>query len=477
MPESIEFITLEAALRLLRAGELTAVALTEYLLARIDKLDTRVGAFVTVTRERALADAEASDARRRAGEERTLDGAPVAVKDLVATKGIPTMAGSPVLATWVPDADAKVVQALTAAGTVLLGKTNTHEFGFGTITPPTRNPWDLGYIPGGSSGGSAAAVAAGMCLGAVGTDTGGSIRIPAACCGVTGLKATHGLVSAVGVVPLSWQLDHVGPIARSVRDCALLLDSMVKGKRFESVKHHSGSTEGTAVRFADAATDTIATAAGMRLGVPTTYFFDDLAPEVEEATRSAIGVLAAMGVALEEVRMPNALDDLFAHYLAIQQPEARTAHEDAGWFPSQAQRYAPHVRKALERAGEYRATEYIRAQRAKQAFMREMDAVLGKVDAIVTPTLPLVAPAVADIEHPLTVGRRKEGIGRALVRLTFPFDISGQPALTLPCGFSASGLPIGLQLVSARFDETTLLRLGHAYQRNTDWHLRRPALY
>jgi aspartyl-tRNA(Asn)/glutamyl-tRNA(Gln) amidotransferase subunit A len=476
MPDVSEIDTLEDALRGLRGGEITAVALAEYLLSRIDTLDTRVRAFVTVTRERALADAAASDERRHVGEEHMLDGVPVAVKDLVATSDIPTTAGSPILADWVPDADAPVARALAAAGTVLLGKTNTHEFGFGTVTPPTRNPWDLSCIPGGSSGGSAAAVAAGMCLGAVGSDTGGSIRIPAACCGVTGLKPTHGLVSAEGVVPVSWCLDHIGPIARSVRDCALLLDAMVEGKRFEPVKPLPGCPGGIAIHYADAATDASAIVAGVRLGVPTTYFFDDVEPEVAESTRSAVAVLAAMGVAVEEVRVPDALDDLFAAYLAIQQPEARTAHEDAGWFPSQAERYTPHVRKALERAGEYRATDYIRAQQAKQTFMREMNAVLGQVDALVTPTLPLVAPAAADVERLLAVGRHEVGIGRALVRLTFPFNISGQPTLTLPCGFSVSGLPIGLQLVGAHYDEATLLRLGHAYQCSSDWHLRRPAL-
>ena len=249
-----------------------------------------------------------------------------------------------------------------------------------------------------------------------------------------------------------------------------------QGERIKPVKPLPGCPDGIAIHYADAATDTSAIVAGVRLGVPATYFFDDVEPEMEESTRLAVAVLAAMGVSVEEVRVPDALDDLFEVYLAIQQPEARTAHEDLGWFPSQADRYAPHVRKALERAGVYRATDYIRAQKARQTFMREMKAVLGQVDALVTPTLPLVAPAAAHVERLLAVGGRKEGIGRALVRLTFPFNLSGQPTLTLPCGFSKSGLPIGLQLVGAHYDEATLLRLGHAYQCSSDWHLRRPAL-
>jgi aspartyl-tRNA(Asn)/glutamyl-tRNA(Gln) amidotransferase subunit A len=315
-----------------------------------------------------------------------------------------------------------------------------------------------------------------MCLGAVGTDTGGSIRIPAACCGVTGLKPTYGLVSAEGVVPLSWSLDHVGPIARSVRDCALLLDAMVEGEQFEPVRPVPGFPEGAALRYADAAEDGAAVIAGLRLGVPANYFFSRVEPGVEGAVRAAVRVFAALGAAIEEVRVPDAVDDLFAVYRAIQRPEARTAHMDAGWFPAQAERYTLSTRAALERGAEYSAADYIRALRAKQAFAREMDALLGRVDALIMPTLPLVAPRAADVERPLVVAGREEDAGLALLRLTFPFDISGQPALTLPCGLDAAGLPIGLQLVGARYDEATLLRLGHAYQRDTDWHLRRPAL-
>jgi aspartyl-tRNA(Asn)/glutamyl-tRNA(Gln) amidotransferase subunit A len=473
MPEVEKIATLEEALGFLRRGEITAVTLAENYLARIEALDSRVRAFVTVTRERALADAAAADERRRGGQERPLDGIPVAIKDIVATRGIRTTAGSRVLADWVPDADAPVAQALAVAGTSLLGKTNTHEFAFGTFTPPTRNPWDLDRIPGGSSGGSAAAVAAGMCLGAVGTDTGGSIRMPAACCGVTGFKPTYGLVSAERVVPLSWSLDHVGPIARSARDCALLLDAMVRDDPFEPLRPVPNFAVGANLCYADVPVDA-AVIAGLRLGVPANYFFSHVEPKVEEKVRTAVGVLSSLGVEVEEVRVPEAIDDLFAVYLAFQRPEARTAHEDAGWFPAQADLYAPPARRALERAGEYSAADYIRGQRAKQAFAREMDALLRRVDVLATPTLPLVAPLVADAERPLMVAGREEWPGPALVRLTFPFDISGQPALTVPCGFSASGLPIGLQLVGARYDDMTLLRLGYAYQRETDWHLRWP---
>ncbi len=473
MPEAEHITTLEDALRLLRTGEVTAVALAEHYLACIDARDPRVLAFITVTHERALADAAVADARRGTEAERPLDGVPIAVKDIVATRGIRTTAGSRVLAEWVPDTEAAVTRALAAAGTTLLGKTNAHEFAFGAITPPTRNPWDLDRIPGGSSGGSAAAVAAGMCLGAVGTDTGGSIRMPAACCGVTGLKPTYGLVSTDGVVPLSWSLDHIGPIAHSARDCALLLDAMVGGEPFDSLRPVPGFPKVRNVRYADVAMSR-SDIAGLKLGVPTNYFFSYIEPEVEGAVREAIRVLAELGADVHEVQVPEAIDDLFAVYLAIQRSEARVVHEDADWFPAKAEQYTPSTRGALERALDVSPADYIRAQRAKQAFEREMDALLRQVDALATPTLPVVAPRLLDLERPLRVAGREERAGPALVRLTFPFNISGQPALTLPCGFSESGLPIGLQLIGARFDEATLLQLACAYQDETDWHLRHP---
>ncbi|HEY7834618.1 MAG TPA: amidase [Ktedonobacterales bacterium] len=489
-----EIATLTEASEKLYAEEISAVELTEQCLARIAAVDDRVRAFVTVTRERALADARNADALlevERHGETGKLGatppvglsgplaGIPIALKDLIATRGIRTTAGSRVLADHVPDADAPIVGYLAAAGAVLLGKTNTHEFAYGTFTPPTRNPWDLARVPGGSSGGSAAAVAAGECLGAIGTDTGGSIRIPAACCGVTGFKPTYGLVDATGVIPLSWSLDHVGPIARSVADCALLLDGLVNGELCEPLRPihgalHDGDME--PMHFVEAVEDSLAIVGGLRLGVPSNYFFAHVEPEIEAAVRAAIRVLAALGAVVEEVRVPAAVDDLFEVYRAVQRPEATTAHTDAGWWPAQAERYLPATRAALARGADYTAADYIRAQRARQAFEREMEALFDRVDVLVTPTLPLVAPRVADVERPLLVAGREEEATVALLRLTFPFDMSGQPALTVPCGFSDAGLPIGLQLVGRRFDEVTVLRMGQAYQRDTNWHLRRPAL-
>jgi aspartyl-tRNA(Asn)/glutamyl-tRNA(Gln) amidotransferase subunit A len=480
-------LTIADAVALFGAGELSATELTTHCLARIDALDPQLHAFVTVSRERALADARAADARLATARESFDDsdpllGIPIALKDLIATKGIRTTAGSRVLDEWVPDADAVVARNLADAGTVLLGKTNTHEFAYGTFTPPTRNPWDLTRIPGGSSGGSAAAVAAGMCLAAIGSDTGGSIRIPSGCCGVTGLKPTHGVVSADGVVPLSWSLDHVGPIGRSTRDCAAVLDALTAFEPFEPLKPLK-PLPGTPVEMDDAEVhyleltdDLYAHVRGLRLGVPSNYFFAHVEPEVESAVRAAIRVLSGLGAEIEDVRVPASIDDLFAVYRAIQQPEATTAHVDAGWFPARADLYTPRVRANLERGATYSATDYIRAQRAKQAFTDEMETLFERVDALLTPTLPLVAPRIADIERPLTVAGREEDAREALLRFTFPFDISGQPALTVPCGLSGDGLPVGLQIVARRYDEAMVLRVGQAYQRDTDWHLRRPTL-
>jgi aspartyl-tRNA(Asn)/glutamyl-tRNA(Gln) amidotransferase subunit A len=478
MADRSDMLTLAEASAMLAAGECSAEELAQRCLERIAAVDARLSAYATVTAERALADARRADARLRAGErdDRPLLGIPIALKDLIATRGIRTSAGSRVLADWTPEVDAAPSRALDEAGTVLLGKTRTHEFAYGPFSLPTRNPWDLERIPGGSSGGSAAAVVAGLALGAVGTDTGGSIRIPAACCGASGLKPTLGLVSTEGVVPLSWTLDHVGPIARSVRDCALLLDGLVEYELFEPRRLLPGQEDADALHYADATGDQAGTLAGLRLGVPAAYFFDHVEPEVETAVRTAIRLLAALGADMVEVEVPASLAGLFEVYRAVQRPEALTAHMDAGWWPMRESDYTPQVRAAVRRGAEYSAVDHIRGQRARLAFAAEMDALLTRVDALLTPTLPLVAPRVVDLERPVSIQGREEEAGAALLRLTFPFNLSGQPALTVPCGFSTTGMPIGLQVVGRQFDDATVLRVGHAYQRDTDWHLRRPTL-
>jgi len=434
-----------------------------------------VRAFVTVTRERALDEARKAERDLRVGIDRgPLHGLPLALKDLVATRGIRTTASSQVLADHIPDEDAAVAERLTAAGMVLLGKTNTHEFAYGTFTRPTVNPWDMERIPGGSSGGSAAALAARMCSLAIGTDTGGSIRIPAACCGVTGLKPTYGLVSAYGIIPLSWSLDHPGPLARSAEDCAALLDTLAGHDPRDPASLPNPATRPAYAEALRQHADESRPLAGLRLGVPEDDYFAVVEPEIGEAVQAALKTLEGLGAQVESARLPNELADLFRAYRGIQMPEATAAHIEAGWWPARADAYSPSVRSRLEMGGQIPAKEYIQAQRLRRAFNEGMRALMQQVDALALPTLPILPPRIDQLDQPVRIGGSEFDTSSALLRFTFPFNMSGQPALALPCGLSTSGLPISLQVVGRHLDEPTILRIGHAYQQATDWHLRRP---
>ena len=467
-------LTIADAGRMLRAREVSALELVERCLRRIERLEPVLQACVTVLAEPARQQAAAADAVLAAGRDRRpLLGIPLGIKDLIETRGVRTTASSQVLADWTPERDATVVSRLREAGAVALAKTNTHEFAFGTVTPPTRNPWNPEHIPGGSSGGSAAGVAAGEFLGALGTDTGGSIRIPAAACGVTGLKPTFGLVSRAGIIPLSWSLDHAGPIARSVEDCALLLEALAGYDPLDPdsievplldfrVALASGRSPEEAVR-------------GTRLGVPDAFFFRHLDAEVETAVRQAIRLLEDLGATVEEVHIPETIDDMFEVYRAIQKPEAYTYHHEQGWLETRRGLYRPDTLQKILGGATYSASDYICAQRARRDFTVAMRQAMAQVDAIVTPALPVPARRADEVDTPLLYDGVEEPAGDSL-RLTFPFDLTGQPALTMPCGFSSSGLPVGLQVAASQFGEAALLRLGHAYQRVTDWHLRLPPL-
>lgn len=468
-----ETLTLTDARDAIRHGALTSEELVTACLRRIAEAEPALHACVTVMADAALAQAREADAaimaKQRIGP---LHGLPIALKDLITTRGVLTTAGSRVLDDWIPDEDAAVVTRLKEAGAIPLCKTNTHEFAYGTYTPPTRNPWNTERIPGGSSGGSAAALAVGDAPGALGTDTGGSIRIPAACCGVTGLKPTYGLVSRTGIVPLSWSLDVVGPMARTVADCALLLDILAGYDASDP-----DSVDVPLLNYTAALSDARSpedAVRGARLGVPTSYFFDVIDPEVESTVRAAIAAFVSLGGTVVELAMPAALGDFFGVYRGVQRPEAYTFHSDMGWLTSRADRYSPTVRTNIEAGADISAKDYIRAQQARRAFTTEMLGVMEQVDALLTPTMALPAPRADESDTPLRAGG--EIVPEGNLRCTFPFNMSGQPALSLPCGFTSDGLPIGLQIVGSRFGEATLLRLGHAYQRVTDWHTRRPAL-
>lgn len=476
MPSEIsapETLTLIEARDAIRSGALTSEALVTACLRRIAETEPALQACVTVMSETALSQARQADAAIQANARiGPLHGLPIALKDLIETRGVLTTAGSRVLDDWIPGEDAAVVKRLTGAGAIALCKTNTHEFAFGTYTPPTRNPWNTERIPGGSSGGSAAALAVGDAPGALGTDTGGSIRIPAACCGVTGLKPTYGLVSRTGIVPLSWSLDVVGPMARTVADCALLLDALAG---YDATDPDSVDVPllnyTAALSNARSPEDAVR---GARIGVPTSYFFDLIDPEVEAAVRGAIDGLVALGAMVVELPMPASLDDFFGVYRGVQRPEAYTWHSDMGYLADRADRYSPTVRANIEAGANYSAKDYIHAQQARRAFTTEMLALMEQVDALVTPTMALPAPRADESDTPLRAGGKL--IPEGTLRCTFPFNMSGQPALSVPCGFTSDGLPIGLQIAGARFGEATLLRLGHAYQRLTSWHTLRPAL-
>ena len=476
-PDDLLEMSAAALGRALRAGALSPVELAEAALRRIEAIDGQTKAFVTVTRERALDDARRAEQELRSGTDRgPLHGIPLALKDLVFTRGIRTTAGSQVLADFIPDHDATIAERLSAAGIVLLGKSNTHEFAYGTFTRPTANPWDLGRIPGGSSGGSAAALAARLCPLAIGTDTGGSIRIPAACCGVTGLKPTYGLVSASGIIPLSWSLDHPGPLARSVEDCAILLDALVgydprdPASLPDPLNRPAYAAPLQAIRLADAPLS------GLRLGAPEGDYFTVANPEIGAAVQAALNTLEGLGAQVERIHLPEELNDLFRAYRGVQMPEATAAHIEAGWWPAHADAYSPTVRSRLEMGGQVPAAEYIQAQRLRRIFSEKMRALMQRVDALALPTLPILPPHIDQLDQSVTLGNREYDASSALLRFTFPFNMSGQPALSLPCGFSASGLPIGLQLVGCHLGEATLLRLGYLYQQATDWHTRHPPL-
>ncbi len=457
---------------LLRSGELSAAELTRRCLLQIEAWEPAIKASVTVMADEAMKEANAADLALRSGRDRRiLLGIPLGIKDLIETRGVRTTAGSQVLADFVPEFDATVVSRLRVAGSVILCKTNTHEFAFGTITPPTRNPWNTGYVPGGSSGGSAAAVASGECLGALGTDTGGSIRIPAAACGVTGLKPTFGLLSRAGIIPLSWSLDHVGPIGRSVKDCALLLDVLAGYDPLDP-----DSVDVPLLDFAASLSEHREPAKavqGTRIGIPGRYFFRSLDPEVETAVHSAIELFASLGANIHEVEIPESIDEMFTVYRGIQRSEAYTFHMEQGWLESKSSLYRPAIYEAIMAGSVYSARDYILAQRARRDFTTAMRRMFRTVDVVLTPTLPEPARRVERIDEPAVYGGVSEPAGYAL-RYTFPFNLTGQPALTVPCGFTAADLPIGLQLVAAHFGEPTLFRLGHAYQRATEWHKRIP---
>jgi aspartyl-tRNA(Asn)/glutamyl-tRNA(Gln) amidotransferase subunit A len=444
-----------------RRRQLSPVELTTALLRRIEALDGTLHAFVTVTADRALADARAAEAAIVRGDGGPLLGIPIGYKDLYCTGGIRTTAGSALLESWVPDTDATCVTRLQDAGCVMLGKLIAHEFAWGIQTPdhrfpPARNPWNLDCIPGGSSSGSGAALAAGLCAGALGSDTGGSIRGPASFSGIVGLKPTYGRCSRAGVVTLSWTLDHTGPMARTVEDCAVLLQALAGHDPLDPASSRAAVSDylaalGQPIR-------------GLRIGVPSRDFFLDGAdPEVVAAFEQALAVLRGLGAGVHDVAIPHIWDA--PSNMVIMASEAFAYHERD--LRERPELYGDLLRERLLHGGLYTGAEYVQATRLRERLRREMLEVLRTVDLLATPTSPKPAPTFAAM-YDTSLGFPRSNMP--------PFNLTGLPALALPCGFSTGGLPLSLQLAGRPFDEATVLRAGHAYQQATDWHARHPAL-
>jgi len=442
---------------LIRRRSLSPVELTAAYLERIRRLDGVYGAYMTLLESEARSSAAAAEREIAEGRYRgPLHGIPVALKDLIQTRGIRTTCGTLVLKDWVPDEDAAVARRLSDAGAVLLGKLHLHEFAFGPtgVNPhygTPRNPWDRGRMPGGSSSGSAVAVGAGLAAAALGTDTGGSVRIPASLCGIVGLKPTYGRVSRRGVLPLAWSLDHVGPMVRSVEDAALLL-GVLAGQ-------DPADPSTTARPVPDYRAAMRGEIRGLRLGLPRELFFAHVDPEVEAAVRAAARALEGMGATVEEVSLPGMAEATTATF-AIIAAEAMAFH--GPMLREHGARYGQDVRTRLLAGQFVLATQYVNAQRIRQLVRAELDAALARIDALLLPATPIPAPRIEEREA--TVDGIRQDVRAWLTRCTRPFNLTGHPALSLPCGLTAAGLPVGLQLVGRMFDEAMLLRIGSAYE-------------
>jgi aspartyl-tRNA(Asn)/glutamyl-tRNA(Gln) amidotransferase subunit A len=450
-------LDLSEAAEQIEARRLSPVELVESVLARIESVEPVIGAFTCVTGDLAV-DAAKEAAREIAGGDYRgpLHGVPVGIKDLYDTAGVASTSSSKVRAGRVPDTDAVAVQRLRRAGMVMVGKTHTHEFAYGAITPTTRNPWDTSRIPGGSSGGSAAAVAAGVCTVAMGTDTAGSIRIPASLCGTVGLKPTYGRVSRRGVASLSWSLDHVGPLTRNVRDAALALGAVAGYDRRDPAC--------VDVPVPDYTADLDLGIATLCVGVPTNYYFDRVSADVESAVRRAAAVLEEQGAQLREVTIPYG-DAVLPAEWGILMPEASAYHQQA--LREDPDLYEPDVRLSLE-AGEFiLATDYIKALRVRTLMQQAWADVFAGVDVVVAPCMPVAAPAAGATAVDWPDGT-SEDITTALVRQTSPGNLTGLPTLSVPVGFDDAGLPLGMQIIGRPFDEATVLRVGQAYEDASD---------
>jgi aspartyl-tRNA(Asn)/glutamyl-tRNA(Gln) amidotransferase subunit A len=466
--ESLTSLTLHAARQAIRDGSLSPVELVEAHLARIEALNPKINAYLLVTAETARAEARAAAerlaGRGQAGDLGLLHGLPIGLKDLYDVAGLPTTAGSVIFRDNIAAADSTVARRLRQAGAILLGKLNLHEWALGVTNinahfGACRNPWALEHIPGGSSGGSAAALAAGLCLGSFGSDTGGSIRIPASLTGVVGLKPTYGRIGLSGVVPLAWSLDHPGPMARTVRDAALLLQA-VAGYDSSDPGSSPAADQPMGVEAALAQG-----ARGLRVGVPEPGLWANVNAETEAAARAALGVLESLGCEVRPVELPGyaEAEEASRRILLI---EAAAYHRER--MAAHADQFGPEVLPRFQSGAAFSGVDYALARKTQAEWRRALARLFETVDLLALPATPVPAMPLADSDALKAAA--------LLTRFTRVFNLAGVPALSLPCGFTQAGLPIGLQIVGPDWAEAQVLRLGHAYETATDWHTRRPPL-
>ena len=472
--ESLAFATIEELAALFAKKKLSPVDLTEMFLRRVEQRNPALNAFITITAEEALAAARRAEKQflrprssSRAGS--PLLGIPITLKDNLWTRGIRSTAGSKILRDFVPPEDSTAVRRLLRAGAVLLGKTNLNEFAYGITGEnahygTAHNPWSLGRMTGGSSAGSGAAIAAGLCVASVGTDTGGSIRVPAAFCGAVGLKPTFGRVSVFGTMPLSPSLDHVGPIARSVADTAILLgliagrDPLDAASSPQPLDDYHGALKKPLRKI--------------RLGRPAQHYWEKLDGEVRRIAEAALRDMEKRGAVVTEVSVPHLKESLEAA-TEISLAEALHVHEAAGYYPARAADYGDEVRQRIESGAKVPAHRYLAGFDVKKQLVQEFDAAFQFVDAIVAPTLPVPAPPIG--AESVRVDGGEIATRPAIVGHCRPANFTGLPAISVPCGFTSEGLPVGLQFIGRAFEESTLLRIAHSYEQANEWRDRHPA--
>ena len=452
-----------------RGGQVSPVEVVRHTLDRIAGLDPALNSYLTVTAEHALQRARQAEAEIRSGRRVSpLHGVPYAAKDLLNTKGIRTTVGSRILADNVPAHDAAVVEKLTAAGAILLGKTGLHEWAYGITSSnphfgPVRNPWNPEHIPGGSSGGSAAALAAGLCSFSLGSDTGGSIRIPAALCGIAGLKPTFGRISRDGAFPLGHTLDTLGPFGLTVKDTALVYQA-IAGRDEADPSTLERPVE--LPRFKHAPD-----LRGVVIGLPLGFYYEWLATDVDNAVEAALRVLGELGAELREVSVPDIEMANSLHRLILL-AEATSVHRRR--LEERREEFGDDVRSLLDQGRFVLATDYLDAQRLRRRFCQDFSRALENVDAMVLPAVPIPTARIGELD--VEVNGRLENVRLATTRNIRALNLTGLPVLSVPCGFHGDGLPIGLQIVGRAFDERRILEIGHAYEAATQWHLQAPPI-